>query len=130
MNGNNLDGQSVGELVSTLFRGFSRILSQEIELAKAEMSQKASLAIKGGVLLAAGGAAAFAGFLAIVAACVGAVWTVLPLWLAALLVGVFFIVIGLCLAIVGIYVFKRGDFRPRATIETLKEDVQWMKTVV
>ncbi len=126
----NLNGRSVSELVSTFMDGMGRMVTQEMDLAKAELAQKASLAIWSIVLLAAGGAVAFAGFLALVAAAVAAVWLALPLWLSALLVGIVVIAIGLSVAMIGVNELKKGNFKPEQTIDSLKEGLKWMRSLI
>ncbi len=84
------EDRSLGELFAEMAQETSTLVRQEVTLAKAEMSQKASRVGKHVGVLAAGGAVAYAGFLAIIA---GAIYLladidVVPLWLAAFLVGI------------------------------------------
>jgi len=121
------EDRSLGELFGELTRDISALARQEIQLAKVEMSQKASEAGKNVGFLAVGGAIAYAGFLAILAAIVIALAAVMPWWLSALIVG-------LVVAGVGAFLIQRGrqnltnmDPTPRQTVETLKEDREWAK---
>ena len=82
------DGRSLGELFSELAQETSTLVRQEVNLAKTEMSQKASSAGKHVGVLAAGGALAYAGLLAILAGIIALLNDVMPLWAAALLVGI------------------------------------------
>src|SRR5437588_10161091 len=86
--------QSVGELFSDLTRDLSTLVRQEVDLAKTEMSHKATAAGRDVGFLAAGAAVAYAGFLAIIAAVIIAVAHAMPWWLSALLVGVIVAAIG------------------------------------
>jgi hypothetical protein len=61
---------------------------------------------------------------------VSALANVLPVWLSALLVGLAAIAMGLGTLILGIWGLKRKDFRPRQTIESVKEGVEWAKKQV
>ena len=79
------------------------------------------------VLLAIGAFPAYAGLLAVLAACISALAKVLPVWLSALLVGLVALALALGFLILGIRGLKRNDFRPRQTIETVKEGVEWAK---
>jgi hypothetical protein len=77
--------------------------------------------------LAAGGAVAYAGLLAILAGVVILLDGVMPLWLSALLVGLVVAGVGYFLVRKGLDALKREDLTPRETVETLKEDAQWAK---
>ena len=121
------DNRSLGELFSELAQETSALVRQEVNLAKTEMSQKASRAGRHIGVLAAGGAVAYAGLLAILAAVIVLLDNVMPLWLSALLVGIVAAVVGYLLVRRALDALKREDFAPRQTMETLKEDQQWAK---
>jgi hypothetical protein len=119
----------IGDLVKQLASQTSTLVRQELDLAKAEMSQKASIAGKGAGLL--GGAAAV-GLLAggALTACLILVLSeAMDAWLAALIVAV---VLGAVAAVLGLA--GRNKVReatppvPEQTVETVKEDVEWAKT--
>jgi hypothetical protein len=119
----------IGDLVKQLAGQTSTLVRQEIDLAKAEMTEKATIAGKGAGLL--GGAAAV-GLLAAGAltACLILVLSeAMDAWLAALIVAV---VLGAVAAVLGLS--GRNKIRaatpavPEQTIETVKEDVEWAKT--
>ena len=121
------DDRSLGELFSELAQETSTLVRQEVNLAKTEMSQKASRAGRHVGVMAAGGAVAYAGLLAILAALIVLLNNVMPLWLSALLVGIVVAVVGYLLVRKALDALKREDFAPRETIETLKEDQRWAK---
>ncbi len=121
------DERSLGELFAELAQETSTLVRQEVNLAKTEMSQKASRAGRQVGILAAGGAVAYAGLLAILAALIALLDNVMPLWLSALLVGLVVAVVGYVLVRRALDALKREDFAPRETMETLKEDQQWAK---
>jgi uncharacterized membrane protein YqjE len=121
------DDRSLGELFSELAQKTTTLVRHEVNLAKVEMSEKASRAGKHVGFLAAGGAVAYAGLLAILAAVIILLNEVMPLWLAALLVGLVVAIAGYLLVRKGLDALKREDFTPRQTMETLKEDQQWAK---
>jgi Putative Actinobacterial Holin-X, holin superfamily III len=121
------DGRSLGELFSELAQETSTLVRQEVNLARTEMSQKASTAGKHIGVLAAGGALAYAGLLAILAGIIALLNNVMPLWASALLVGVVVAIVGYFLVRRALDALKREDFAPRETMETLKEDQQWAK---
>jgi xanthine/uracil permease len=121
------DDRSLGELFAELAQETSTLVRQEVNLAKTEMSQKASRAGKHAGILAAGGAVAYAGLLAILAAVIVLLDNVMPLWLSALLVGLVVAAVGYVLVRRALDALKREDFAPRETMETLKEDQRWAK---
>jgi hypothetical protein len=120
--------RSLGELFGDLARDMGTLVSQEVALARTEMTEKASRVGKDIAFLAVGGLIVYAGLLAIIAAVIvllaqnGVSW-----WLSALLVGVVVAVIGYVIVQKGITALKREDLAPRQTIESLKEDTQWAK---
>ena len=121
------DDRTLGELFSELAQETSTLVRQEVNLAKTEMSQKASRVGKDVGFLAAGGVVAYAGLLAILAGMIVLLGQVIPMWLSALLVGLVVAAVGYFLIKKGLDAHKREDVAPRQTMETLKEDGQWIK---
>src|SRR5215218_9154745 len=114
--------RSLGALFAELAQDTSTLVRKEVQLAKTEMSQKASRVGKDVGFMAAGGAVAYAGLLAIIAGVIALLDLVIPLWLSALLVGLVVAAIGYFLVRKGLDALKQEDLAPRETIETLKED--------
>ena len=121
------DDRSLGELFSELAQETTTLVRHEVNLAKVEISDKASRAGKHVGFLAAGGAVAYAGLLAILAGVIALLNAVMPLWLAALLVGLVVAAVGYFLVRRSLDALKREDLAPRQTMETLKEDQRWAK---
>ncbi|MDP9480975.1 MAG: phage holin family protein [Actinomycetota bacterium] len=121
------DDRSLGELFSELSQETTTLIRQEVNLAKTEMSQKASRVGKDVGFMAAGGAVAYAGLLAIIAGVIALLGLVIPLWLSALLVGLVVAVVGYFLVKRGLDALKQEELAPRETIQTLKEDKEWAK---
>lgn len=121
------DERSLGDLFAELARETSTLVRQELELASTEMSQRASRAGKDAAILVLGGAVAYAGFLALVAAVILVLGELgLPWWLAAFIVGALVIGAGSALVTRARAALQRADLLPRKTIETLKEDREWV----
>jgi ABC-type Fe3+-siderophore transport system permease subunit len=91
------------------------------------MSQKATKVGKDVASIAVGGAVAYAGFLAVLAAVILLLAEVMDWWLAALIVGLVVAIVGYMLIQRGREALKHEDLAPRQTIETLKEDAEWAK---
>ena len=118
---------SVGELIGNISNDLSTLFRQEVELAKAELKQEATKAGKAAGML---GAAGFAGYLVVVLlsfALVAALSNVMDPGWAALIVAVIWAVVGAVLFVNGRKKLKTVDPTPRRTVETLKEDAQWLK---
>ena len=121
--------QPLGEVARDLTRDLSLLVRQEIELAKAEMSQKGRIAAPGLGMIGGAGLTALAAAGALTAALVLALSIVLDAWLAALIVGVVLAAVAYVLARQGKErVEEAGAPIPEQTIETVKEDVEWAKT--
>lgn len=121
------DERSVGELFSELANETTTLIKQEIALAQAELTQKATKIGKNVGYLAAGGAVAYLALQAVIVAIIVGLAYFIPLWLSALIVGV---VIGIVAAILissALKNLKNVNPMPEKTVETLKEDAKWLK---
>lgn len=109
----------------------SRLLVRhEVELAKAEVQEAKQHLVTGVAGLAA---AAVLALLAVVILSSAAAWGIaeaLPTWLAFLIVGGAWLVLAAIAAVVGRSALKRFDPVPRRTIQTLKEDARWARTLI
>ena len=119
--------RSLGELFAELSKETSALVRHEVELARTEMTQKATSVGKDVGSLAVGGAVLYAGLLAIIAAVVLLLSVWIPSWLAALIVGLIIAGVGYMLVQRGLGALKQQDLAPRQTIDTLKEDTEWAK---
>jgi len=119
---------SLGELFADLSRETSTLVRQEVELAKTEMSHKAARMGKDVGFMAAGGAVAYAGLLALIATLIIALGQLgVPWWLSALLVGLAVTGLGAYLIFSGLNHLKHESLAPKETIATLQEDATWAK---
>jgi uncharacterized membrane protein YqjE len=121
--------QSIGELVKDLASETSTLVRQEIDLAKAEMTERGKRIGKGAGIL---GAAALVGLLAagaLTACLIAALDLAMATWLAALVVTVVFGAIAAVLAMTGRKkIQEAAPPVPEQAIDSVKEDVQWAKT--
>lgn len=124
------DERSLGELFGELSRETSTLVRQEIQLAKTEISHKATEAGKDIAFIAAGGAIAYVGLIVLAFAVVYLLALVVPGWLSALIVGAVIAGIGYYLVQKGLKSLKHANLAPQRTIETLKEDKEWAKEQV
>lgn len=121
------DERSLGDLFADLSRQTSDLVRQEMSLAKAEMTQKARELGKDAGYIGAGAAVAYGGFLVILGAIVLIIGTWLPMWAAALIVGVIVAAVGGFLAWRGKQRIAEINLAPQQTVDTLKEDVRWAR---
>jgi hypothetical protein len=122
-----VENSSIGELLGNISGDLSQLFRQEVELAKAELKQEASKAGKAAGFL---GVAGFAGYLAVVLlsfALVFALANVMDAGWAALIVAVLWGIVGAVLFVSGRNKLKTVDPVPHRTVDTIKEDAQWLK---
>jgi VIT1/CCC1 family predicted Fe2+/Mn2+ transporter len=126
---NRLRERPIGEVAKELTSDLSLLMRQEIELAKAEMTQKGRTAAPGLGMFGGAGVVALCAAGAITAFLVLVFSLFLSDWLAALIVGVVLAAVAYVLARQGKErVAEAGKPVPEQTIETVKEDVEWAKT--
>jgi hypothetical protein len=119
----------LSELLKQLSDDTTRLVHQEIELAKAELTDKGRKAGMGAGLFGGAGMVGFLALAALTTCFILALDLVLPAWLAALLVAVVYGAIAAVLAMRGRAKVKQAvPAAPEQTIETVKEDVKWAKT--
>ena len=127
-NANDLRERPIGELLKELANETTTLVRQELDLAKAEMREKAG---KAGPGFGMWGAAGVTGLLALgtlTAFLILALDGAIANWLAALIVGLVYAAIAGVLYVRGKHrVEEAGSPVPEKTIETVKEDVQWAK---
>jgi len=121
--------ESVPELVKDLTRDISELVRQEIELARAEMTEKGK---KAGLGVSMFGGAAVLGMAVVggsMATIIILLDLVMPLWLASLVTTLLYAGAAGLLALRG-----RDELRetgapvPERAKDSIKEDVQWAKT--
>ncbi|HEY9349243.1 MAG TPA: phage holin family protein [Acidothermales bacterium] len=115
-------------MVSGIASDLSTLMRQELDLAKVEVKQEVSKAGKaagmlGGAGLAGWMVALFLSFtlLYLLDSAIDAGW-------AALIVALIWAIIGAVLFVIGRNRLKAVDPTPHRTVETVKEDVEWLKT--
>jgi hypothetical protein len=114
------DTKPIPEVLSQAAEASKALLAQELQLAKAELSEKARSAGTGAGLLGAAGITALFALGALTTAGILALSLALPAWLAALLVGAFY---GIVAGLIGMLgkgkVRQAAPLVPEQTIRTL-----------
>ena len=118
---------SMGELMSQLSSQVSRLIRDEMRLAEKEFQESAKHAGIGAGLFSAAGLLAFFGTATVIAAATAALSLVLPVWAAALIVGVVLFIAAGVAALLGRSQTKEVTPAAPRTVETVKADIQEIK---
>lgn len=127
--GRELHDRPAGELLRDLSDQTTRLVRQEIELAKAELSQKGKRAGAGAGMFGGAGLFGVFAFAALTTMLIVVLDSAMTLWLAALIVAVVYAAIAAVLALSGKKQMEKvGPPVPEQAIDSVKEDAQWAKT--
>lgn len=129
------DERSIGQLLKELTHESSTLLKQEVDLAKTEMSEKASRVGANLGEVAVGGAVALLGAIALVLAAVYGLGAILnnflspetASWLAPLIVGGILAAVGYSMIKKALETLKRESLAPEKTTQSLQENKEWLK---
>ena len=119
--------RSITTLLSDLASETILLIRQELALLKAELHEKFSRVGQGATALGAGALIAYSGWLVLLAAAVLGLATVLPAWLAALIVALVALAIGGALVFIGKSRFDADALMPRRSLRSLREDEAWLR---
>lgn len=120
--------RGVGELLGDLSGQVSTLVRQEVELAKTELTEKGKQAGVGAGMFGGAAVAALMMLGSLTALAILALAVAIPGWAAALIVTVLWAAIAGVLASMGRTKLREmGRPVPEQTVETVKEDVQWLK---
>lgn len=118
----------VGELLKLLSDQTTTLVRKELELAKAELTDKGKQAGAGAGMFGAAGLLAVFAVAAITTALIVAIDSAVTLWLAAVIVAALYAAVAGALAVRGRSQLKAATPpMPEQAIESSKEDVQWAK---
>ena len=122
------DQRSLGELFGDLTRQMSALVRQEFELARAEVTGKATSAARDVGILGAGIGLLYAALLVLLGAVVlFLIDQGITAWLAALVVAIVVAVVGALCVMAARQALASRDMAPTRTVETLKDDAEWAK---
>jgi uncharacterized membrane protein YqjE len=113
---------SIGQLFGSLANDTSVLVRQELQLATAEMTQKARTAARKGVLIAGCGVLLHLSGIAALVGVLAALQAVLPLWAAAAIVAVVLAIVSVFTILAGVRALRELDPIPRETLSTLRPD--------
>ena len=122
---------ALGDLFRQLAQDSATLVRQEMTLAKAELKNNVRSVARDAAMVAVGGVLALVGVVVLIAFLVVAVGDALDnYWLGALIVGVLFLLVGGLLAMSNLKKLKHEEVAPARTLETLKEDKQWLQSEI
>ncbi|MDX6487171.1 MAG: hypothetical protein QOF43_2324 [Gaiellaceae bacterium] len=123
-----LRDHGIGDLVKELSSQVSTLVRQEVELAKAEVGEKGKKAGVGAGMFGGAGVAALLMLGSLTAFLILVLQIFLPDWTAALLVALLWGAVAGVLALRGRRKMQEmGKPIPDQTVESVKEDIQWVK---
>jgi hypothetical protein len=125
---------SFARLLKDLTSDSRTLIQKEIELAKAEMSEKASRVGRNIGYLAVGALVAFAALLTLLGAASYGLMEALDeripasvaIWLAPLIIGVIVAIVGGALISSALSTLRNEGLTPRKTLNSLQENKQWL----
>jgi len=118
---------SIGRTVRDIIGNAQEIIRSEVQLAKTEIMEEIRGAAKAAAFYAAAGICALFALGLILWACVYGLLYIVPLWLAALIVGLAMAVIGGIAFYMARKEVQRLSFKAEQTIATAKENVRWAR---
>lgn len=119
--------RSVGEIVADVATDMTTLIRKEMDLAKTEMKQEFTKAGKGAGMLGGAGATGYLAVFFISLALVYLLDNVMPVELAALIVGLIWAAVAGLLAMSGKKELEHANPDLPKTKSQVKEDIQWTK---
>ena len=119
--------RSVADVLQDILRNVQDILRSEVRLAKAEIRQEATQAATAALWMTIGVVGLLSAWMFLLWTAVYALATVLPLWAATLVIAVAVACAGGTVLTAGLRRFTRMKPMPERTIESLQENLEWMK---
>jgi uncharacterized membrane protein YqjE len=119
----------IADLMKDLSDQTTTLVRKEFELAKVELSEKGKKAAAGAGMFGGAGLFGVFAFGALTACIIAALGTLMPVWLAALIVAVVYAAIAGVLALRGKAQVQRATPPlPEQAVDSTKEDLEWVKT--
>ena len=119
--------RTFSDVLQDILRNLQEIVRSEVRLAKAEIRDEAVQAGSSALWVAAGAVAALCAWMFLSWTAVYALAAFMSMWAATLAVAVTLAIVAGVLLVIGMRRFKRIQPIPARTVETLKENLEWMK---
>ena len=118
----------IGDLLKQLSEDTAKLVRKEVELARAEVTEKGKQAGMGAGMFGGAGIAGLLALGSLTACLIALLATGMKVWIAALIVTVLWAAVAGVLALMGRNKVQEATPPVEQTVETIKEDVQWAKT--
>ena len=119
--------RSVSDVFQDILRNLQEMVRSEIRLAKVEIRGEVKQAVSSSIWIAAGGMAAISAWIFMLWTLAYALATRMPMWAATLIVALVMAAAAAGLIMSGIRRAKRIQPIPERTVESVKENLAWMK---
>ena len=119
--------RSVSDVFQDILRNLQEMVRSEIRLATVEIRGEVKRAVSSGVWIVAGGVAATSAWIFVLWTLAYALATRMSMWAATLIVALVMAAAAAALIMSGIRRVKRIHPIPERTVESVKENLEWMK---
>ena len=119
--------RSVADVLQDVLRNLQEIVRSEVRLARVEIRDETRRAVSSGMWIAAGVVGALSAWMFLLWTVAYLLATRMSMWAATLVVAVVMACLGSVLLVGGIRRVKRIQPIPERTVESVKENLEWMK---
>ncbi len=119
--------RSVSDVVQDILHNLQDMVRSEIRLAKVELREEGRRAVASGVWIAAGAVGAVSAWIFLLWTLAYGLATRMPMWAATLLVSAVMATAAAVLIMSGLRRVKDIQPLPERTLESVKENLEWMK---
>ena len=119
--------RSVADVLQDVLRNLQEIVRSEVRLARVEIRDETRRAVSSGMWIAAGVVGALSAWMFLLWTVAYLLATRISMWAATLVVAVVMACVGSVLLVGGIRRVKRIQPVPERTVESVKENLEWMK---
>jgi uncharacterized membrane protein YqjE len=119
--------RSVADVLQDILRNLQEIVRSEVRLARVEIRDETRRAVSSGMWIAAGVVGALSAWMFLLWTVAYLLATRMSMWAATLVVAVVMACVGSVLLVGGIRRVKRIQPVPERTVESVKENLEWMK---
>ena len=121
------EDRPVSDVLQDILRNLQEMVRSEIRLAKVEIRGEVKRAVSSGVWIAVGSVAAMSAWIFLLWALAYSLATRMSMWAATLIVALMMAASAAALIMSGIRRAKRIRPIPERTVESVKENLEWMK---
>lgn len=119
--------RTMADIIKDIVANLQEIMRSEINLARAEMTQKAMTAGRAAAVAVVGGVVALYAIAFVLVCIFDALALAIPYWASALIIGAVLLIAAGVMVSAGINRLKKLSPKPTETIRSIREDVQWLR---